>query len=155
MTCASKPGARLGPGMGAGCEVVEEIGPEMAQKKSAHSFLLEFPVFSQVLSVAEMVNVVGPEMACAQAASGQRTGRSHQNGETVTRVVITKLVRPGNAGRAADFASFPPFSPPRTLPRPTPVGSWPGTSMPDPSGGFPFVRLARFSSSNPNLLSGR
>lgn len=127
----------------------------MAPKRSANSFLLELPVFSRVLNAAEMVTVVGPRMACARTGSGRRTGRSHQNGETVTRVVITKLVRPGNVGNTADFASFPPCSPPRTPPCPTVVRSGSGTLIPDPSGRFPFVRLARFSSSNPNPLSGR
>ena len=112
-------------------------------------------MFSYVLKHAEAVKVMRPMAAGVRSGSARRTGRSHQNGETVTRLVITNLVRPRRKRKVVDSSGFQYFSAPRTPPRPTVVRSWPGTSVPGSSGGFPFVRLARFSSTNPNPLSGR
>jgi hypothetical protein len=112
-------------------------------------------VFSSVQNHAEAVSAVRPMAASARSRSGRRTGRSHQNGETVTRLVITTLVRPGIKLKVADLSRISHLSAPRTAPCHTVVRSWPGSSMPGFSGGFPFVRVARFSSTNPNPLSGR
>ena len=107
----------------------------------------------------------------AVQASSSKTGRTHQDGETVTRMVITNLVRPETTRKTAEITEkthlFAPGAvgsswrlPDRPLgPSHTPIAtvvrSRSGTSMPAPAGGFSFVRFVRRSSTNPNPLAAR
>ena len=150
-----EPSPCLGSAKTVGREEIHLSGAEFARNRFKQVFLVVFPVFFSVRNHAEAVNAVRPMAACARSGSARRTGRSHQNGETVTRLVITNLVTPRHKRKVADSSGFPHFSAPRTPSRPTVVRSWPGTSMPGSTRGFPFARLARFSSTNPNPLSGR
>jgi len=155
-------------------------------------FSRDFPVFSPVPHDPRLVPASRPETACARLGRPGMQDWPHQNGEAITRVVITEVVStksPQNSGKnrlgpawghpdpsvwptgpAARLpvspARFPvPPDPPRHdpqpcsrrgpvptgrrhspyTPSPTVVRSWPGTLPPDPSGGFPFVRLIRSS----------
>ena len=109
-------------------------------------------MFSRVLTNAEVVYAVQPKTACAPFAAVRGAGRSHQNGETVTRLVITNLVRPETGSKPEESTEFSQFSPHRTPPRPTVVRSRPGTSMPGSPGGF---RSIRCSSLNPQPFGGQ
>jgi len=153
--------------------------------------LPEFSVFSSVVNHVEAVAVTGL-MPCtmpaasvggaAHAAWGSpgsgpvlRRGPHHQNGETVTRMVITILVRPGesqnqrkislkthfSAWEARRGSAVPPawpcVAPPHIpavrsrselVPLACPLRSPLGPPL-GPSGGTSFVRFRR-SSTNPN-----
>jgi len=150
-----EPSPCLGSAKTVGREEIHLSGAEFARNRFKQVFLVVFPVFFSVRNHPEAVNAMRPMAACARSRSGRKAGRSHQNGETVTRLVITTLVRPGIERKVVDSSAVTHFSALRTSPCPTVVRSWPGTSMPGSSGGFQFVRLARFSSTNPNPLSGR
>ena len=165
-------------------------------------FSRDFPVFSPVPHDPRLVPASRPETACTQMVRSGMQDWPHQNGEAITRVVITEVVStktpqnpnkspPGPAWGHSDpdvwptgSAAGPPVSqtrfpvppdpplhasPPCSrrgpvptgrghsphTPSPTVVRSWPGTLLPDLSGGFPFVRLIRSSFVNQSQPLGQ
>ena len=172
-------------------------------------FSRDFPVFSPVPHDPWLVPASRPKTAFARMVRSGMQDWPHQNGEAITRVVITEVVStktpqnpnkspPGPAwghsdpdvwptgsaaGPPVSFTRFPvsqtPFPAPPDpplrapppcsrrgpvptgrghspyTPSPTVVRSWPGTLLPDPSGGFPFVRLIRSSFVNQAQPLGR
>lgn len=117
-------------------------------------------------SVAGLVSGSVADLVSGLLASSRKTGRTHQDGETVTRMVITNLVRPETTRKAEKNPEKPCFfapgvgvaSWPRHDPLPgsshtpfaTVVRSRLGTSMPASAGQFSVVRVVRRSSTNPN-----
>ena len=147
----------------------------MVARRVVPLFSRDFPVFSPVPHDPRLVPASRPETACARVVRPGMQDWPHQNGEAITRVVITEVVRakspqnprknrPGPAWGHPDPDVWPcsrrgpvltgrghsPYTP-----SPTVVRSWPGTLPPDPSGKSPFVRLIRSSFVNPSQPLGR
>lgn len=117
-------------------------------------------------TVAGLVSGSVADLASGLLVSSRKTGRTHQDGETVTRMVITNLVRPETTRKAEKNSEKPRFFAPGVvdaswpLPDPPPgsshtpfatvVRSRSGTSMPASAGQFSVVRVVRCSSTNPN-----
>lgn len=136
-----------------------EAGPMAC---AASAFAMGASVTASPFSVSPLA--AGRRTAGVQASSG-KTGRTHQVGETVTRMVITNLVRPETTRETAKTRSktslFAPGVVGSSWPQPdrplgfshTPfasvVRSRPGPSMPAPAGHLSVVRV-RCSSTNPN-----
>ncbi len=135
--------------------------------RCVRSLFRVFAVVSSILTSVVPVAAMQLKAACAVASWPVGPGGSHRFGESITRLVITKVVRSGKHRKQWEIslktgfltgprqANWPPFGTRPGAPSPHTPGSTVvrrprGDSWPDSSGGF--VRVDRRSSVNPNPL---